>query len=129
MVVTELQRAALLRAVYSERQLYELMVGFWENHFSIFANKDDDRYLLTSYDRDTIRPFALARFRDLLGATGQWMARLLRFQPNGGFSSEADIAALEEEVNPDGGVPDTDPYAVQAGPGGEVVVDAGGPPR
>ena len=76
MVVTELQRAALLRAVYSERQLYELMVGFWENHFSIFANKDDDRYLLTSYDRDTIRPFALARFRDLLGATAHSPAML-----------------------------------------------------
>jgi uncharacterized protein (DUF1800 family) len=76
MVVTELQRAALLRAVYSERQLYELMVGFWENHFSIFANKDDDRYLLTSHDRDTIRPFALARFRDLLGATAHSPAML-----------------------------------------------------
>ncbi len=76
MVVTELQRAALLRAVYSERQLYELMVGFWENHFSIFANKDDDRYLLTSYDRDMIRPFALARFRDLLGATAHSPAML-----------------------------------------------------
>ncbi len=76
MVVTELQRATLLRAVYSERQLYELMVGFWENHFSIFANKDDDRYLLTSYDRDTIRPFALARFRDLLGATAHSPAML-----------------------------------------------------
>jgi uncharacterized protein (DUF1800 family) len=76
MVVTELQRAALLRAVYSERQLYELMVGFWENHFSIFANKDDDRYLLTSYDRDTIRPFVMGRFRDLLGATAHSPAML-----------------------------------------------------
>ncbi len=76
MVVTELQRAALLRAVYSERQLYELMVDFWENHFSIFANKDDDRYLLTSYDRDTIRPFAMGRFRDLLGATAHSPAML-----------------------------------------------------
>ena len=76
MVVTELQRAALLRAVYSERQLYELTVGFWENHFSIFANKDDDRYLLTSYDRDTIRPFAMGRFRDLLGATAHSPAML-----------------------------------------------------
>src|SRR5260370_717032 len=76
MVVTELQRAALLRAVYSERQIDELMVDFWENHFSIFANKDDDRYLLTSYDRDTIRPFALARFRDLLGATAHSPAML-----------------------------------------------------
>src|SRR6266567_8230188 len=69
MVITDLQRAKVLRAVYSERQLYELMVDFWENHFSIFANKDDDRYLLTSFDRDTIRPFAMGRFRDLLGAT------------------------------------------------------------
>jgi len=76
MVVTELQRAKLLRAVYSDQQLYELMVDFWENHFSIFANKDDDRYLLTGYDRETIRPFALARFRDLLGATAHSPAML-----------------------------------------------------
>jgi uncharacterized protein (DUF1800 family) len=76
MVVTELQRAKLLRAVYSERQLYEMMVDFWENHFSIFANKDDDRYLLTSYDRETIRPFAMGRFRDLLGATAHSPAML-----------------------------------------------------
>src|SRR5216683_3185561 len=76
MVVTELQRAKLLRAVYSERQLYEMMVDFWENHFNIFANKDDDRYLLTSYDRDTIRPFAMGRFRDLLGATAHSPAML-----------------------------------------------------
>jgi uncharacterized protein (DUF1800 family) len=76
MVVTELQRAALLRAVYSERQLYEVMVDFWENHFSIFASKDADRYLLTSFDRDTIRPFAFGRFRDLLGATAHSPAML-----------------------------------------------------
>ena len=76
MVITELQRAKLLRAVYSERQLYEMMVDFWENHFNIFANKDDDRYLLTSYDRDTIRPFAMGRFRDLLSATAHSPAML-----------------------------------------------------
>jgi len=76
MVITDLQRAKVLRAVYSERQLYELMVDFWENHFSIFANKDDDRYLLTSFDRETIRPFALGRFRDLLGATAHSPAML-----------------------------------------------------
>src|SRR5215471_479200 len=76
MVVTDLQRAKLLRAVYSDRQLDELMVDFWENHFSIFANKDDDRYLLTGFDRETIRPFALARFRDLLGATAHSPAML-----------------------------------------------------
>jgi uncharacterized protein (DUF1800 family) len=76
MVVTELQRAALMRAVYSERQLYEVMVNFWENHFSIYSFKDDDRYLMTSYDRDTIRPFAMGRFRDLLGATAHSPAML-----------------------------------------------------
>jgi uncharacterized protein (DUF1800 family) len=76
MVVTDLQRAKLLRAVYSERQLYEVMVDFWENHFNIFANKDDDRYLLTGFDRETIRPFAMGRFRDLLGATAHSPAML-----------------------------------------------------
>ena len=76
MVVTDLQRAKLLRAVYSDQQLYEVMVDFWENHFSIFANKDDDRYLLTAFDRETIRPFALGRFRDLLGATAHSPAML-----------------------------------------------------
>jgi len=76
MVVNELQRAKLLRAVYSDRQLYELMVDFWENHFSIFANKDEDRYLLTGFDRETIRPFVLGRFRDLLGATAHSPAML-----------------------------------------------------
>ena len=76
MVVTELQRARLLRAVYSERQLFEVMVEFWENHFNIFANKDDDRYLLTSFDREAIRPFAMGRFRDLLGATAHSPAML-----------------------------------------------------
>src|SRR5881398_2611535 len=76
MVFTELQRAKLLRAVYSERQLYEVMVDFWENHFSIFANKDADRWLLTGFDRDSIRPFALGRFRDLLGATARSPAML-----------------------------------------------------
>lgn len=76
MVVTDLQRAKLLRAVYSDQQLYELMVDFWENHFSIFASKDDDRYLLTAFDRETIRPFAMGRFRDLLGATAHSPAML-----------------------------------------------------
>ena len=91
MVVTELQRAKVLRAVYSERQLYEVVVDFWENHFSIYANKDADRWLLTGFDRDAVRPFALGRFRDLLGATAHspamlfyldnWQSSVLREYP------------------------------------------------
>ena len=76
MVLTELQRAKLLRAVYSQRQLSEVMVDFWENHFSIYGNKDADRWMMTSFDRDTIRPFAFGRFRDLLGATAHSPAML-----------------------------------------------------
>lgn len=75
-VVIELQRAKLLRAVYSERQLNELVVDFWANHFSIYANKDANRWLMTSFDRDSIRPYAMGRFRDLLGATAKSPAML-----------------------------------------------------
>jgi uncharacterized protein (DUF1800 family) len=75
-VVTELQRAALLRAVYSRRQLNEALVNFWENHFNIYSQKDADRLMLTSFDRDTVRPFAMGRFRDLLGATAHSAAML-----------------------------------------------------
>ena len=75
-IILELQQARLLRAVDSERQLYELMVDFWSNHFNVFAAKGADRWLMTSYDRDTIRPHALGKFRDLLLATAQSAAML-----------------------------------------------------
>lgn len=75
-VILELQLARLIRAVYSRRQLYEVMVDFWSNHFNIFAGKGADRWLSTSYDRDTIRPHALGRFKDLLTATAQSPAML-----------------------------------------------------
>ncbi|MDX2034487.1 MAG: DUF1800 domain-containing protein [Blastocatellia bacterium] len=72
----ELQQAKLLRAVFSERQLQEVMVDFWYNHFNVWANKDSVRWMVTSYERDVIRPHALGRFRDLLAATAQSPAML-----------------------------------------------------
>jgi uncharacterized protein (DUF1800 family) len=75
-VILELQQARLLRAVYSQRQLYEVMVDFWSNHFSIFANKSADRWLVTGFDRNTIRPYALGKIRDLLRATAEIPAML-----------------------------------------------------
>lgn len=75
-IVAELQSSRILRAVYSERQLQEVMVDFWENHFNIYAAKGADRWLLVSYDRDTIRPNAFGKFRDLLVATAQSPAML-----------------------------------------------------
>ncbi|MFN0112376.1 MAG: DUF1800 family protein, partial [Blastocatellia bacterium] len=62
----ELQQAKLLRAVFSERQLQEVMVDFWFNHFNIFAGKDNERFFLTIYERDVIRPNAFGKFKELL---------------------------------------------------------------
>jgi len=75
-IVAELQASRILRAVYSERQLQEVMVDFWTNHFNIFAGKGADRWLLPSYDRETIRPFAMSKFSTLLQATAQSPAML-----------------------------------------------------
>ena len=75
-VVQELLQAKVLRAIYSQRQLEEVMVDFWFNHFNVFIGKGADRYLLTSYERDVIRPHALGKFEDLLVATAQSPAML-----------------------------------------------------
>ena len=74
--VGEIQSAKLSRAVTSERQLNEVMVDFWENHFSVFAGKGQTRLFLAQYDRDVIRPRSLGKFRDLLGAVAKSPAML-----------------------------------------------------
>ncbi len=75
-VFAELAQQKILRAVYSERQLEEVMVDFWFNHFNVFGGKGPTRMYLTEYERDVIRPHALGRFRDLLGATAKSPAML-----------------------------------------------------
>ncbi len=72
----ELMQSKLLRATYSERQLQEVMTDFWFNHFNVFLGKGADRYLVTSYERDVIRPHALGKFLDLLQATAKSPAML-----------------------------------------------------
>jgi uncharacterized protein (DUF1800 family) len=74
-VAAEIQTAKVARALLSERQLEEVMVDFWENHFSVFAGKGQVRYYLPDYDR-AIRPHALGKFRDLLGAVAMSPAML-----------------------------------------------------
>ena len=75
-IVAELSMAKMTRAVYSERQLQEMMVDFWYNHFNVFAAKGADRWFITEYERDAIRPHALGKFRDLLEATAKSPAML-----------------------------------------------------
>src|SRR5438067_2562725 len=75
-ILGDVQSAKLALAVVSERQLDEVMVDFWENHFSVFSGKGQTRLFLASYDRDVIRPHALGRFRDLLEAVAKSPAML-----------------------------------------------------
>jgi uncharacterized protein (DUF1800 family) len=75
-VVAEMKSAKIMRAVLSERQLQEVMVDFWFNHFNVYAQKDVIRWMLPAYEREAIRPHALGRFRDLVEATARHPAML-----------------------------------------------------
>src|SRR6266850_1940724 len=75
-IVAELGMAKVTRAIYSNRQLQQVMDDFWFNHFNVFAGKGEDRYYLTSYERDVIQPHALGKFKDLLTATAKSPAML-----------------------------------------------------
>ncbi|HVM76168.1 MAG TPA: DUF1800 domain-containing protein [Candidatus Saccharimonadales bacterium] len=75
-VVEELAMAKVTRAVYSERQLQQVMDDFWFNHFNVYAQKGEVKWYLTSYERDVIQPNTLGKFKDLLTATAKSPAML-----------------------------------------------------
>src|SRR5205085_1396929 len=76
LVNSELIENKLYRAVYSNRQLEEVLVDFWMNHFNVFNGKGPGRLLLTSYERDAIRPYVFGHFKDMLLATAHHPAML-----------------------------------------------------
>src|SRR5215471_18160430 len=88
-VMLELQEQKVLRAVYSTRQLQEVLVDFWFNHFNVDARKGADRFMLTEYERDVIRPHVFGKFHELLEATAKSPAMLfyldnwMSVDPNG----------------------------------------------
>jgi uncharacterized protein (DUF1800 family) len=75
-VFAELSEAKVLRAVYSERQLEEVLVDFWFNHFNVFGRKGRTEIYVGEYERDVIRPHVLGNFRELLEATAKSPAML-----------------------------------------------------
>ena len=75
-VIEELAMAKITRAIYSDRQLQQVMDDFWFNHFNVFAGKGEDRYYLTAYERDVIAPHALGKFKDLVTDTAKSPAML-----------------------------------------------------
>jgi uncharacterized protein (DUF1800 family) len=88
----ELMQAKLLRAIYSERQLDEVMTDFWFNHFNVYLGKGEDRYLVTSYEREVIRPHALGKFEDLLVATAKSPAMLFYLDNWLSVGPDSDVA-------------------------------------
>ena len=100
------QSARLLRAIESPRQLEEVMVDFWFNHFNVYAGKGQVRIYLSDYERDAIRPYVLGQFRDLLGATAHhpamlfyldnWLSTAPGFQPRVALGKPAKTAGLNE---------------------------------
>jgi len=108
-VVEELAMAKTLRAIYSERQLQQVMDDFWFNHFNVFAGKGEVKWYLTSYERDVIQPHAFGKFRDLVTATAQSPAMLfyldnfLSADPNAAQRQAAERASRQQmRRRPDG---------------------------
>lgn len=99
-------QARFEQAVDSPRQLQEVMVDFWFNHFNVYAGKGLDRVLVAAYERDAIRPYALGHFRELLGATAHhaamlfyldnWLSSAPGYQPSRLRQGKAQAAGLNE---------------------------------
>ena len=104
MVARDLMEGKILRAVYSNRQLEEVLADFWYNHFNVFLDKGADRYLVTAYERDAIRPHVLGKFKDLLVATAKSPAMLFyldNWQSVGPDAPQARRAAEEGRARPE----------------------------
>jgi uncharacterized protein (DUF1800 family) len=76
-ILRDASEARILRALLSPRQLHEVMVDFWFNHFNVFSGKGLDDVWIGNYEQQAIRPFVLGRFRDLLFATTKHPAMLV----------------------------------------------------
>jgi uncharacterized protein (DUF1800 family) len=96
-VTGELAQAKLLRAIYSDRQLEEVMTDFWFNHFNIFIGKGPDRYMVSAYERDVIRPHALGKFKDILMATAKSPAMLFYLDNWQSVGPKSDLALYGQQ--------------------------------
>lgn len=85
----------LIRAVYSENQLQELMTDFWFNHFNVSVTKGQSQPYVLTYERDAIRPHTMGKFESLLKATAQHPA-MLHYLDNA--SSGSDNNAMNQRI-------------------------------
>ena len=109
-IVPQIIANRVLRDVYSERQLQEVMVDFWQNHFNVYAGKAAVRWYIPSYERDVLRPNALGNFRDLLVGTAKHPAMLFYLdnfesvspnaQPQGNAQNAARVQQMIQSGQP-----------------------------
>lgn len=110
-LVQQIGANRVLRAVYSEKQLQEVMVDFWQNHFNVFAGKAAVRWYIPSYERDVLRKNALGNFKDLVVGTAQHPAMLFyldnfeSMSPNAGPANQNQNQAAQrlQQLIRDGG--------------------------
>ena len=102
-VMNDLVAQRILRAAESDRQLNEVMVDFWMNHFNVFSGKGIDRFLLTSYERDVIRPHIWGRFEDLLMATAKSPAMLFYLDNARSMAAPENRPAMQQQQRGFGG--------------------------
>jgi uncharacterized protein (DUF1800 family) len=93
LVAAEDIQVKLLRDVYSERQLQEVMIDFWLNHFNVYMRKSEQApYYISAYDREAIRPRALGRFEDLLISSASSPAMLQYLDNSSSVGPNSDFA-------------------------------------
>lgn len=108
-LIPQITANRVLRAAYSERQLQEVMVDFWQNHFNVFAGKAAVRWYIPSYERDVLRKNALGNFKDLLLGTAEHPAMLFyldnfeSISPNAGQQAAQGQQRLQQALRQNGG--------------------------
>ncbi|HET7853868.1 MAG TPA: DUF1800 family protein, partial [Candidatus Methylomirabilis sp.] len=100
----ELMTQKLLRGVYSENRLTEVLVDFWYNHFNVSITNNRARPFVLSYERDAIRPHVLGHFRDLLHATAKHPAMLLYLDNAQSTASDGTTTTMSQTTKRRGGM-------------------------
>jgi uncharacterized protein (DUF1800 family) len=95
-VTYDLWQGKVLRAIYSDHQLAEVLDDFWVNHFNVFVDKGPVRYMLAQYEREAIRPNVLGKFRDLLGATAKSQAMMFYLDNSESVGPHSEAAENEK---------------------------------
>ena len=109
----ELKGQKVMRAVYSENQLTEVLTDFWFNHFNVTTRDGGARSRTLSYERDAIRPNVLGNFRTILGATAKHPAMLYYLD-----NAQSRMAPPEQQNQPK-------PEPVKEMAAGEMGMDGG----